>query len=367
MKTVALVVGTRPERIKLDSVAIALSQFCRVVLVETGQHTTLLDSAAKEMFQGEVVRLEAPDPGSSMPSTLSQLVRGLSSTFESVRPHLVLVQGDTTSALAGALAASFGGFRVGHVEAGLRTHIPARPWPEEKIRKAIGQLVDLHFAPTEISVNNLLDEGIERESIRLTGNPGVDETIARIRNLSLDVRPPRDQQRIPSTGPILVTLHRREAHGNVRLLALENLGRFLSAHAQYRAIIVTHPNPSVIMDLSQSEIANHESVVLSDPLPHNDLLEVMNDAPFIISDSGGIQEEAPSLGKPVFIARDETERPEAVNLGLNFLVGANLAGLEHAFLEWQQSKVPIEISNPYGDGHAGERIAAHVQKILQEP
>jgi UDP-N-acetylglucosamine 2-epimerase (non-hydrolysing) len=365
VKRIVAVLGTRPEKIKLAPVLGSLPSGFQVSVVETGQHTSLLDSAEVGNDCIDVVRLTSSAENLSLGESLGKMVADLSKYLSTASADLVLVQGDTASALAGALAARFSGIRVGHVEAGLRTHNNERPWPEELIRKTIGQLSDIHFPPTQIAQENLVAEGCKATSAPICGNTSVDIVTRRLIEEQLEIRTPLEQEADPSTGPIIVTLHRREAHGSPRRAALRHLSDFLNGNPRYSAHLVLHPNPAVVRDIRESGIEQHPGVTIVAPLSHAGLLTAVNGAPFVISDSGGIQEEAPSLGKTVFIARDETERPEAVNLGMNYLVGADLTGFSEAFEAWRSSEKRDNLHNPYGDGHAGEKIASAIIEFMK--
>lgn len=363
MTGVAIVLGTRPERIKCEPIIADLSGAIPVSVIETGQHTTLLDSAQVRTSHLPTTTLGKDLHGLPLGVALGDMISELTRAFEDISPALVMVQGDTSSSLAGAIAGKMFGTRVAHVEAGLRTHNRQRPWPEEMVRAIIGQLADLHFAPTQLARKNLLAEGVDPGAIVITGNTSVDVVQAAIDELGVVPIPPSEQEAPQPNHPVLVTLHRREAHGQVRLNALKNLEILLENH-NLTAEIISHPNPSVLRDIDESRIVENPRVKVIEPLAQRDLLLRILDAPFVVSDSGGIQEEAPSLGKTVFIARDETERPEAVQEGLNFLCGASLEDLEMRFLEWQALEKPSSIQNPYGDGQAGKRIASHILEYL---
>ena len=363
MTRVAIVLGTRPERIKCEPIIAELSGAIPLSVIETGQHTTLLDSAQVRTSYLPTMTLGKDLHGLPLGIALGDMISELTRAFEDFTPALVMVQGDTSSALAGAMAGKRFGTRVAHVEAGRRTLNRQRPWPEEMVRAVIGQLADLHFAPTELARENLIAEGVNPDAVLVTGNTSVDVVQTAIKDLGVVPIPPSEQESPQPNHPILVTLHRREAHGQVRLNALMNLEILLENH-NLSAEIISHPNPSVLRDIDESKIVENPRVKVIEPLAQRDLLLRILDAPFVVSDSGGIQEEAPSLGKTVFIARDETERPEAVKEGLNFLCGASLEGLETKFLEWQALEGPSSIQNPYGDGQAGKRIATHIREFL---
>lgn len=365
MKSVVAVLGTRPEKVKLEPVFRALEGQFQVTVIETGQHDTLIDSTGVEEGDYRVIRIAVQIGGRALPDVLGVLTQEVAGVLAGLKPDMVLVQGDTISALSGALAARFSEFPVGHVEAGLRTFNVRSPWPEELVRKLIGQAADFHFAPTSTSRQNLIMEGVSPQKIFVTGNTSVDVVEQAKSRLGIRINPGASHQSLmQNSGPAIVTLHRRESHGDTRLRALRNLDRFLDANPGLRLKIVQHPNPSVVTDLEASKIGAHPRVELCAPLSHDEMVKAISESPFVISDSGGVQEEAPSLDRAVFIARDVTERPEAVDEGLNYLCGADLAGLEGHFQKWLASGASEKIWNPYGDSHAGEHIAAAIAEIV---
>lgn len=359
MTEIVAIFGTRPERIKVEPVLQAFGDKDKALVLQTGQHIELLDSLGKSGSDIEYRSLNIALRGVGLADAVGQMVSGVGRELDELRPRLVLVQGDTSSALAGAIAARLCGLPVGHVEAGLRTFDDTSPWPEEMNRRLIGQIAVLHFAPTEASRQNLLREGVADNTIHVTGNTAVDVVQQRMDELGIE-RTEGDRQR----GRIVVTLHRRESHGAIRLAALRRLMSFLDAHSGYQVRLFSHPNPDVMADLRKSGIEQHSRVTIREPVPHHELLQEVAASSFVVSDSGGIQEEAPSLQRTVFIARDETERPEAVEAGINFLSGAGLENFDQQFAQWVVSGAR-EIENPYGDGQAGRRIAEICEGFLR--
>lgn len=358
MNSIVAIYGTRPELIKLRPALEALPPNRGLSTIKTGQHTDLLETTGQSGHPVDAVQLSTPLDGLPLNEAVGVMVQGLGERLAEIKPSLVLVQGDTSSALAGAIAARFAGCGVGHVEAGLRTFDDASPWPEEINRRLVGQLATIHFAPTERSRENLLREGIAGDRIHVTGNTAVDAVERKLKRLGI-----RPQETSRQEGLIVMTLHRRESHGLLRQTALRHTIDFLNRHPGFRIKLFSHPNPKVMSDLEMSGVREHPLVDVREPVPHELLLEEMAAASFVISDSGGIQEEAPSLQRTVFIARDKTERPEAVDEGIHFLCGADLAGLEKNFNTWAAS-TPVPFTNPYGDGGAGARIAAVCEEYL---
>ena len=325
-------------------------------LVFTGQHPAL-DPAAFELDCFPQVDLGCPGrekPHSHVRDVTSALLPLLSDA-----PDLLLVQGDTSSALGGALAGFTAGVPVAHVEAGLRTHDPRLPWPEEEYRTAIDAHAELLFAPTEIAAGNLRAENVPGE-IHVTGNTGIDAL------MEVEARLPAPRVRERTFPYVLVTCHRRESWGD----GLESMAAAVRELARAAQIeFVLHPNPFVA-DRMRRLLANHPHISLVAPCGHDDLVRRMRDADLILSDSGGIQEEAPALGVPLLVLRDKTERPEAVTAGAARLVGTETARI---FTEAQRLlDDPVERAAmsrriyPFGDGRAAGRIATIIVDWLEE-
>lgn len=350
---VLVVVGTRPEAIKLAPVVRALAAepgLCPVLL-STGQHTDLLDSALTAFGLTPAHSFGVMTAGQTPTAVAARVLDRLPAVLADVRPAAVLVQGDTTTALAAGLAAFYAGVPVGHVEAGLRTHDLANPFPEEANRQLLGRLARWHFAPTAAAADNLRAEGVTG-GVSVVGNTGVDAL--------LDVVGRDD----PEPGGVLVTLHRRESFGEPLRAVLAGLVDFLAATPDATALWPVHPNPAV--GAASAEFA-HPRLMLTEPKGYAEFARLMAGCRLILTDSGGVQEEAPSLGKRVLVARDTTERPEAVAAGLNRLVGRDrgrvAAELARAWAEPPYAG-PLPAPNPYGDGKAAGRIAAALRAEL---
>jgi UDP-N-acetylglucosamine 2-epimerase (non-hydrolysing) len=323
-------------------------------LVITGQHHAL-DPADFGLGEFEAIRLGCSgktDPHAHVRAVTAALLPQLRSA-----PDLLVVQGDTSSALGAALAAFTAGVPVGHVEAGLRTHDPALPWPEEEYRTAIDANAELLFAPTEISEANLRAEQVPG-AIHVTGNTGIDATLPKIVNL-----PPRTL-RDRGAPKVLVTCHRRESWGE----GLQSIAAALVALAENARIeMILHPNAFVAEKMKQL-LGGVQNITLSAPCSHSELLWKMRDVDLVLSDSGGIQEEAPLLGVPLLVLREKTERPEGITAGSARLVGTSAAAIVDeasrllanplALAEMGQQRFP------YGDGHAAPRIAAIIEHWL---
>ena len=351
-----LVVGTRPEAIKLAPVAHALSE--RGIaprLVLTGQHP-MLAPVEFGLAGFPADWLECPgeeDPQRHVRAVTVALFEQLAST-----PDLIIVQGDTSSALGAALAAFTAGVPVAHVEAGLRTHDPQLPWPEEEYRTAIDAGADLLFAPTAVAAANLHAEQVSG-AIHVTGNTAIDALLAAEAELPPTERRDDDRPRL------LVTAHRRESWG----AGLQSIGDAVIELARDASVeFVLHPNPYVAAKM-RALLDGVPSVRLVEPCGHRELLMRMRDADLVLSDSGGIQEEAPALGVPLLVLREKTERPEGIACGSARLVGTSaeriLGEARHLLSDAAALGTMRQRSFPYGDGHAASRIAAIIEQWLE--
>ncbi len=373
---VLTIFGTRPEAIKLAPVIKALQshpgQF-RCSVCVTAQHREMLDQVL-HLFQIKPDHdLNIMKPRQDLFGLTSDILVGLRDLFKKARPDLVLVQGDTTTTLAASLAAFYGKIRVGHVEAGLRTYDKHRPFPEEINRHLTSVVSDLHFAPTERAKRHLLAEGVPEGTVFVTGNTVIDallwilerqsnpEEQARMedffrRSFDLSTRHPR---------LILVTAHRRESFGEGFENICQALREIALKNPDVQIIYPVHLNPNV-QEPVRRIIGDAQGIRLIEPVEYEPFVYLMNRAYFILTDSGGIQEEAPSLGKPVLVMREVTERPEAMEAGTARLVGSGREGIIQEAQKLLDD--PAEYSrmanrqNPYGDGRASERIV----EILSE-
>jgi len=357
---VLLIFGTRPEAIKLAPVVRRLRQWperFETRVAATAQHREMLDQVLDAFSIQPDYDLDLMRPGQSVFESTSRILSALEGVLKQERPECVLVQGDTTTAFAGALAAFYLNIPVGHVEAGLRTGDSRQPFPEEMNRVLVGRLASLHFAPTAEAAENLRREGVNPDDIFVTGNTGID-AVLEIRD-SLEAAgktgcPTLD----PSKKLILVTAHRRESFGE----GFENICRALAglaARGDVEIVYPVHPNPNV-QDPVNRLLRGVGGIHLIDPLPYVPFVDLMRKAHVLLTDSGGIQEEGPSLGKPVLVMREKTERPEAVAAGTARLVGVSEERIvmETALLldDRAEHERRSHIHNPYGDGHAAERI-----------
>ncbi|MFW6201317.1 MAG: non-hydrolyzing UDP-N-acetylglucosamine 2-epimerase [Gemmatimonadota bacterium] len=368
--SVLVVIGTRPEGIKLAPVVGALrerSDALETRVALTGQHTDLIDQVL-EAFELAIDRdLGIMREGQSLYDVAHGCLDGLRAVVEAYRPELVLVQGDTATVLFASLVAYFERTRVGHVEAGLRSRDKWRPYPEEVFRHLTGVLADLHFAPTAAARSNLLEEGVEPERIFLTGNPVVD-AVGHMAAREREVRD--DALRAALADPrrlVLVTAHRRESFGEPIREAFRAIRALADRHEDVVFLYPVHPNPEVRRPAT-ALLGGHDRIRLTDPLDYFDLLRALRHATLVLTDSGGIQEEAPTFGTPVVVLRAVTERPEGVEAGVALLVGTDRERIEAAvdrLLRNDEARARMSArANPYGDGRAAERIADIVAHTL---
>jgi UDP-N-acetylglucosamine 2-epimerase len=360
------VFGTRPEAIKMAPLALALAadkRFDAKVCV-TGQHREMLDQVLELFDIHPEFDLNIMKPGQDLTDVSTAILQGMKSVFSDFKPDMVLVHGDTATTFATSLAAYYQQIPVAHVEAGLRTGNLYSPWPEEGNRKLTGALAQLHFAPTTNSRDNLLKEGIAANRIIVTGNTVIDALLDVMKRLDEDqelfaraAEPGAFLDRARKL--ILVTGHRRESFGGGFERICQALMEVAQQHPEVDIVYPVHLNPNVREPVNRllSGIGN---VYLIEPLDYLPFVHMMSRAHIILTDSGGIQEEAPSLGKPVLVMRDTTERPEAVAAGTVKLVGSDTANivreLNHLLLDQEAYKTMSFAHNPYGDGRACQRI-----------
>lgn len=359
--------GTRPEAIKMAPVVDALraTPGIDVVVSVTAQHREMLDQVLDLFGIQPDEDLDIMQPGQQLPDLFGRILAGMTRVLQSHRPDLVLVHGDTSTTFATALAAFYARVAVGHVEAGLRTGDLQAPWPEEANRRLTAPLAALHFAPTERSARNLLDEGTPGEAIHVTGNTVIDALLAVVGKIdrSPDLRATLDA-RFPFLDPakrlVLVTGHRRENFGDGFEQICQALAD-LAGRGDVQVVYPVHLNPNV-QEPVRRILGNQAGVVLLEPLDYLPFVHLMSRSHLILTDSGGVQEEAPSLGKPVLVMRDTTERPEAVEAGTVRLVGTNRATIvaeaTRLLDDADAYQAMSRAHNPYGDGTASARIAA---------
>ncbi|MGR4068059.1 non-hydrolyzing UDP-N-acetylglucosamine 2-epimerase [Billgrantia sp. C5P2] len=365
MKTLC-VFGTRPEAIKMAPLALSLAgdtRFDAQVCV-TGQHREMLDQVL-DLFELKPDHdLNIMKPGQDLTDVTTAILQGMKGVLAEVKPDIVLVHGDTSTTLSATLAAYYQKIPVGHVEAGLRTGNIYSPWPEEANRKLTGALAELHFAPTYRSRQNLLNEGVAPTKVHVTGNTVIDALLDVVRKL--DASPVFQQQFAErfdfldaERKLILVTGHRRESFGGGFERICQALHDTAARHPETQIVYPVHLNPNVREPVNRL-LSNIENVHLIEPLDYLPFVYLMNRAHLILTDSGGVQEEAPSLGKPVLVMRDTTERPEAVDAGTVRLVGTDVERIVsemHTLLTDTTAYEAMSYAhNPYGDGKACQRI-----------
>ena len=371
MHHVLFIFGTRPEAIKLCPLIRHMRETAAGIHVHvcvTGQHRAMLDQVLETFAVVPEYDLDLMKPGQTLAHTTSGVLSALDPILAAGSFDLAVVQGDTTTTMAGALAAFYRSIPVAHVEAGLRTGNLTEPFPEEWNRLAAGRLATLHFAPTEGARRNLLAEGVPDARIFVTGNSGIDAV--------LYVAAALEQRRLtPCISPVLdvekklvlVTAHRRESFG-------EGIGRIcdalmeLAARGDVQLVFPVHRNPNVV-ELVTRRLDGQPNVLLLEPLDYVSFVDLMRRAYLLITDSGGIQEEGPSLGKPVLVMRDRTERPEAVEAGTVKIVGTDpdriVEEAVRLIIDDAEYRRMSRIHNPYGDGRASGRISAAIQEFLE--
>ncbi len=358
---VLVVFGTRPEAIKMAPVVAALEQRADVFLprvVVTAQHREMLDQVLDVFGITPDYDLDLMQPRQSLFDLTAAVLKSLQRVLEAERPDFVLVQGDTTTTFAGALAAFYCKVPVGHVEAGLRTYAKYAPFPEEMNRVLTTHLADLHFAPTLRAKDCLLREGVPEERVFVTGNPVVDALFfASQKPCELPSEVSRFFARHEKV--LLLTTHRRESLGEPLRAVYLALRRVLARYPNVGVVFPVHKNPLVRAEVVRV-LEGAERVLLLEPLPYLSFVHVMKKCYLILTDSGGIQEEAPALGKPVLVLRGVTERPEAVAAGTALLVGTDPGRLEEELCRLLEDPASYErmarAANPYGDGLAARRI-----------
>ncbi len=371
MKKIKLmtVFGTRPEAIKMCPLVLEMQKypdFIEPIVAVTAQHREMLDQVLQLFAIKPDYDLNIMTAGQTLYDVTGRALAGLKDVLAEAQPDMVLVHGDTTTTFVGALASFYAQIPVGHVEAGLRTGNKFSPYPEEMNRKLTGAIADIHFAPTSTSKNNLLKENIDPAAIVVTGNTVIDALQTTVK---ADYRfTDSGLQKALAGGKrlILVTTHRRENLGEPMRHVYQALRKVLENHPDVVAIFPVHKNPKV-REIVDEELGKLAQVHLIEPLDYEPFANLMAKVDIVLTDSGGIQEEAPALGKPVLVLRDTTERPEAVDAGTVKLVGTAYDDvLRETSLLLDDSKYyqsMAEAANPYGDGRACERI---IRKILHE-
>jgi UDP-N-acetylglucosamine 2-epimerase (non-hydrolysing) len=368
-KRVMVIYGTRPEAIKLAPVirAIGASPRLRPIVTLTGQHRTIVDQVNSMFGISPDHDLDVIRPRQSLHGLTARILERLTPALQQERPDAVVVQGDTTSAFTGALAAFYEQVPVVHVEAGLRTGDLYSPFPEEANRRLTGQIATLHLAPTPVSEGNLLHDGIPSGRIVVTGNTVIDALLWTV------------QQRVPYGDPaleaidstdkpvLLVTTHRRESWGQRMRDVASAVARLARKHRDLIVVLPLHPNP-VVREAVLPALHGLDNVILVEPMGYGAFARLLQRSTIVLTDSGGMQEEAPSLGKPVLVMRDTTERPEAVSAGTARLVGTNpervYFAVDQLLTYPREYKTMANAVNPYGDGRAAKRATEAIEHMF---
>ena len=365
MKKVMLVFGTRPEAIKMCPLVIEMrrKQYFKTIVCVTGQHREMLDSVLQAFSVAPDHDLSIMDSEQTLFDITEKVMSGIRDKILAEQPDAVLVHGDTTTAFAAALASFYLGVPVGHVEAGLRTYNIRAPFPEEFNRQAVDIVTDFSFAPTETARENLIREGKKPETVFVTGNTGIDALKTTVRS---DFTHP-ELSWASDSRLIMLTAHRRENLGRPMRDFFRAIRKVVDEFPDLKVIYPVHMNPAVTQ-AAELEFAGHERIRLIQPLDVLSFHNFLARSHLILTDSGGIQEEAPSLGKPVLVLRDTTERPEGVAAGTLKLVGTDEGAVYEGFRQLVTDTAIYEAmskaSNPYGDGFASKRIADILENKL---
>ena len=370
-KKILLIFGTRPEAIKMAPLVKEFQkypEFFDTRVCVTAQHREMLDQVLDFFEIKPDYDLDLMKPGQNLYFLTANIIESLKPVLEDFFPNYVFVHGDTTTTMAGSMASFYSGAKVCHVEAGLRTNNKLSPFPEEINRQITGRICDYHFAPTETSKKNLLKENISEDSILVTGNTVIDALIKSIEKVNKNPSQLIQDlsKKIGNKEVVLVTGHRRENHGGGFERICKGLKRIAEDDKNRIIIYPVHLNPKVQEPVNRI-LSRVNNIILIDPLDYKDFIWLMNKSKIIITDSGGIQEEAPSLGKPVLVIRDTTERPEAVEAGTVLLVGTNEDLIVNKTLDLLNNTENFEkmskLHNPYGDGKACQRIVKFIKKL----
>jgi UDP-N-acetylglucosamine 2-epimerase (non-hydrolysing) len=366
---VLLVFGTRPEAIKMAPLAVALANepWCQPLVCVTGQHREMLDQVLT--FFGVVADddLGLLQPGQTLSQLTSRALAAIEPVMTARQPHAVVVQGDTTSTFVGALSAFYHQVPVVHLEAGLRTDNPFSPFPEEINRRMAGQLASLHLAATAQARDNLLRDGVALEAISVTGNTVIDAL-----RMAVDRNEPYGDEQLEALDHsgrriVLITAHRRESWGEGMVAIGRAIAELADRHHDVEFVFPIHRNP-LVRDAIVPLVSRYPNVTIIEPLAYGAFSRLMNRATIVLTDSGGVQEEAPSLGKPVLVMRDTTERPEAVRAGTAKLVGTDQALIVEQVTQLLTDQRAYDLMskahNPYGDGRAVARSVAAIGALL---
>lgn len=361
--------GTRPEAIKMAPIVAALQESAHFdcVVTVTGQHREMLDQVNELFGVAPDHDLDILQHRQSLSAIMTRTIDGLDKLFTADKPDAVIVQGDTTTSTAGAIAAFYHRIPVIHVEAGLRSGDLFSPFPEEANRKITSQIASLHLAPTSVSKANLLAEGISADDVVVTGNSVIDALLTTV-GKEIPLTDPQLEELAADGRPILlVTTHRRENQGDAMRSIGRALARIADAEPNLAIVLPVHKNP-VVREAILPALAGKPNVHVTEPLPYGEFTRMLSLARVVLTDSGGVQEEAPSLGKPVLVMRDNTERPEALEAGTVKLIGTGedriVAEVSRLLHDPAHFRAMANAVNPYGDGKAAARTVAAVAELL---
>lgn len=369
MRTLFVTFGTRPEAIKMAPVIRELNrrERFRVITCVTAQHREMLDQVIETFGIPVDYDLDVMKHAQSLTHITTAVLQGLEPLLAAEEPHMVLVHGDTTTTFAAALAAFYRQIPVAHVEAGLRTDTLYSPYPEEANRRLADRLCEVLLAPTETARQALLAEGIRSDAILVTGNTVIDALLITAAEAAPEFEPPLAEG-LQRPGPkVLVTVHRRESWGMPMASIARAIRGCCRRHPDLTFVFPIHLNP-VVRETFRGILGNEPGVVFTEPLPYRQFVHLMKAVDLVITDSGGIQEEAPALGKPVLVMRDVTERPEGIDAGTARLVGTDATAIQSAITELLTDRAAYQAManavSPYGDGRAAERIADHLEYVF---
>ena len=357
--------GTRPEAIKMAPLVKALQQEEQIItqVAVTAQHREMLDQVMELFTITPDYDLNIMEPGQTLFSVTRAALMGLEQVLSEARPDLVLVHGDTTTTFVGSLAAYYLQIPVGHVEAGLRTNNKYSPFPEEMNRRLTGALADIHFAPTATAAANLAREGIVGEQVFITGNTVIDALQATVEKSFTFSQGELGKINFSQKKVVLLTTHRRENLGGPMAQVYQALKRIVAELPQVEIVFPVHRNPKV-RQVVEEHLGNTPGVHLIEPLDYRPFVNLMNKCHLVLTDSGGMQEEAPALGKPVLVLRETTERPEAVEAGTVRLIGTQLEQVyshtKELLTNQESYRSMAQAVNPYGDGQAAKRIVKYI-------
>ncbi len=369
MKKIITIFGTRPEAIKMAPLVKELEkrEGIESKICVTAQHREMLDQVLELFDIKPDFDLNIMKTKQSLTGITNRILEGLETIFKEEKPDMILVHGDTTTTFSSALAAYYQQIKVGHVEAGLRTFDKYFPFPEEMNRKLTGAIADLHFSPTKGAKNNLLREGIDESSIYITGNTVIDAMLHTVEDDYVFENEELNKIDFKNKKVIMITAHRRENWGEGISNICEALNQIVNENKDVELVYLVHLNP-IVKDMVYEKLGNKERIHLLNPLDTKETHNLMNKCFMVMTDSGGLQEEAPHLGKPVLVLRDVTERPEAVEYGTVKLVGTNKEKIiDEANILINSKEAYEKMSkavNPYGDGKASERICDAIMKYL---